>query len=72
LEACRREGIDPSELVQRKIDYIKNYYDIKELPQEDEEYMLSHFEERRQEKINIVVEVKSFAVFLKYQYRVYI
>ncbi len=72
MEACRREGIDPSELVQRKIDYIKNYYDIKELPQEDEEYMLSHFEERRQEKINIVVEVKSFAVFLKYQYRVYI
>ena len=57
MEACRREGIDPSELVIRKIDHIKNYYDVKELPQEDEEYMLSHYEERRQEKINIIREV---------------
>jgi len=56
LEACRRQGIHPSELIIRNTQEIKEMYKEKNLDNEGYELMARHYEERRREKVRVLRE----------------
>jgi len=57
LEACRRQGIDPRELLIRTPAEIKEIFRSKNLDKEGIEQMVLHYEERRREKVRVLLEV---------------
>jgi hypothetical protein len=67
LEACRRQGIDPEELLVRTAEDIKQQNKGKALDQENLELMARHYEERRREKVRVLLEVESSLHELAYR-----
>lgn len=57
LEACRRQGIHPRELLIRNLAEIKEMFKDKHLDKEGLELMAKHYEEKRKEKIRVLLEV---------------
>jgi hypothetical protein len=60
LEACRRQGIKPSELVMKSMEQLKQMYREKAHDKSAMDIMARHYEERRKEKIRILLEVYLF------------
>ena len=63
IEACRRQGIHPKELISRSTDEIKTLYKERDIDKGTIEQRARHFEERRKEKIKILIEVGNFPYF---------
>lgn len=59
IEACRRQGIHPSELISKNLDDIKVIYKEKDVDKATLEKRAKHYEERRREKIRILLDVMS-------------
>jgi len=57
LEACRRQGIDPHELIARTINEIKEHYKERKIDREGLELIHKHHEERRRDKVRLLLEV---------------
>jgi len=57
LEACKRQGILPKELVMKSFDEIKEMYGDGKVDREGLELIAQHYEERRREKVRILLEV---------------
>ncbi len=64
LEACRRQGIDPTELIIKNIEQIKELYKDRKFDREGFEMMARSFEDRRKEKIKILLEVNICSVII--------
>ncbi len=62
LEACRRQGIDPHELLVRSAAEIKEMFRSKNLDKDGVEQMAIHHEERRREKIRVLIEERAVLV----------
>lgn len=57
LEACKRQGINPSELTKRTFAEIKEMYRDRGFDREGYELMAKHYESRRQEKVKVLLDV---------------
>ena len=66
IEACRRQGIHPKELIVRSMDEIKALYKEKDIYKATMEQRARHFEDRRREKIKILLDIWKKWVFLKF------
>ncbi len=51
MEACKRQGIDPSELTVKTLADIKEMYEDTDLDREGFEMMVEHVEKKRVEKV---------------------
>lgn len=61
IEACRRQGIDPADLDRITEDKIKEMIAQRErkrnIPRVLIEIRMAHYEEKRKEKIKLIIEV---------------
>jgi hypothetical protein len=58
LEACRRQGIYPEDLVVRGLEEIKDIYGEKNVDKHSLDVRAQHYENRRKDKIKIVTQVR--------------
>ncbi len=58
LEALRRQGIAQHELLMRTAAEIREIFRSKNLSKDGVEQMVMHYEERRREKVRVLLEVK--------------
>ena len=58
IEACKRQGIDHKELLLRSPQQIKDSLKNKQIDNEGLILIYQHYEERRREKVRILLEVK--------------
>jgi hypothetical protein len=56
IEACRRQGIEPNELLIRTNPEIKDFFKHKKLDPEGLDLICKHYEERRREKVRVLLE----------------
>jgi len=59
VEACRRQGIDPHELIIRSQQEIKEFFKHKRMDPEALDLVCKHYEERRQEKVRVLLEERA-------------
>lgn len=59
LKACKSQGIDPSELIQKSLNEIKEMFKGKIKDKETLELQHQHYEEKRKEKIRILLEERA-------------
>lgn len=59
IEACRRMGIDPPELLVKRIEDLKAKYTGEILDRKALEIRLQHYEEKRREKVRLLLEVEN-------------
>jgi len=57
LEACRRQGIEPSELVHLSLNDFKDTLPEKNIDKESLKAFWNHYKEKRTEKFQVVREV---------------
>ena len=58
LEACNRQGISPEELLVRTLPEIKEMYRDRGFDREGIELMAKHYENKRKEKVQLLLDVK--------------
>lgn len=56
MEACKRQGIDPSELTVKTLADIKEMYEDAGLDKEGFEMMVEHVEKKRVEKVRLLLK----------------
>lgn len=59
IEACRRQGIEPAELLVKKLEEIKAMFSGEILDRKALEIRLQHYEEKRREKVRLLLEVEN-------------
>lgn len=59
IEACKRQGIRPDELIVKTLEDIKKMYNYKILDEKSLLLKQSHYEERRKEKIRVLLEERN-------------
>jgi len=62
LEALRRQGINPQELLIRTAAEIREMFRSKNLSKEGVDQMVMHYEERRREKVRVLLEERSVLI----------
>lgn len=61
LEACKRQGIEPSELITKTFNDIKELYSEHGLDKEGIEMLVDHYEHKRRQKIVTLIKVNSLS-----------
>ena len=64
IEACKRQGIDPSELIVLHIDEVKKRFKDKETDKATWDQRAKFLEEQREEKLKTLLQVR-YRLFLK-------
>lgn len=62
LEACRREGIQPNEIVKISFEDFQKKYKLSNLDQKGIEQFYSHFEEKREQKFKDLVKQRHLVI----------
>ena len=59
LKACKLQGIDPSELLQKSYNEIQEIFKGKKFDKETLELQFKHYEDKRKEKIKVLLEERA-------------